>query len=194
MCVTSACSVPARAAGRPTPGGPKKNRMEKTLVAFTTRDDVARWSASSDTVMGGISSTRISAGMSNTLVFSGVVRLENNGGFSTISSAARTRGGDDLSGFESVALHVKGDGKTYQLWLYSGSRRQVRVARFETKAGEWQDVILPFDTFEAENGFGERIRGTDTYTPGNVTGYRLLISDKQSGPFALEVAWIKALR
>jgi NADH dehydrogenase [ubiquinone] 1 alpha subcomplex assembly factor 1 len=194
--LASACSAPAQAAIKrtATPTTRLRGAMEKTVAAFHTPEARARWSPSSDAVMGGISDTRIGAGVSNTLVFSGVVRLENNGGFSTISSTAGTRDGDDLSGFESLALRVKGDGKTYQLWLYTGSRRLVRVARFETKAGAWQTTTLPFAAFEAENGFGQRVSGAGAFVPGKISGYRLLISDKQAGPFAFEIEWIKAIQ
>lgn len=168
--------------------------MEKILIDFAARDDVARWAASSDAVMGGISTARISTGLTNTLVFSGVVRLENNGGFSTIGASSRTRGGDDLRDYESVALRVKGDGKTYQLWLFNGARRPVWVGRFETTADTWQTIALPFDAFVAENGFGQRVRLAGRFSPSQINGYRLLISDKQSGPFALEIEWIKAIR
>ena len=69
--------------------------------------------------MGGISSSKAAVEVSGTLVFSGVVRLENNGGFATITGPAANRSGDDLSDFDSIALRVKGDGNIYQFWLYT---------------------------------------------------------------------------
>jgi NADH dehydrogenase [ubiquinone] 1 alpha subcomplex assembly factor 1 len=192
--LTAACSAPVLAADAPITERAQKRPMEKVLIDFAAREDIARWSASSDAVMGGISTTRVSAGVSNTLVFSGVVKLENNGGFSTIGAPSRTRGGDDLRDYESVALRVKGDGKTYQLWLFNGARRPVWVGRFETTADQWQTVVLPFDKFVAENGFGQRVRLAGRFSPNQINSYRLLISDKQSGSFALELEWIKAIR
>jgi hypothetical protein len=190
----SACGGPALAATSATATRGAKTRMEKTLISFAGSRDIERWSPNSDRVMGGVSTTRVTAGVSNTLVFSGRVSLENNGGFSNMTARARPTNGDDLSGYESLALRVKGDGQTYQLWLYAATRRPVWVARFETKSDEWQTIVVPFDAFIAENGFGQRVRGAGSYAPGVVRGYGFLISDKQTGPFMLELESIKAIR
>jgi NADH dehydrogenase [ubiquinone] 1 alpha subcomplex assembly factor 1 len=195
LLVSSACAGPAYAAAKPTaaPAPAITRPMEKTLVSFNTAAEVRRWSTSSDAVMGGISTSAAEAAISGTLVFSGVVRLENNGGFATITGPAASSGGDDLSGYDSIALRVKGDGKTYQLWLYTSSnRRLVHVARFETTPDTWEEIVLPFDAFKPENGFGQAVRAAPLNAPV-VLGYRLLISDKQKGPFRLDVDWIKAV-
>lgn len=192
MLIGTGCGAPAFAAAKAT-AKPAQRPMEKTLASFNSTDEARRWSTSSDAVMGGISSSDAAVEVSGTLVFSGVVRLENNGGFATISGPAASRSGDDLSGYDSIALRVKGDGKTYQLWLYtSRNRRLVHVARFETTAGTWQEIVLPFNAFTPENGFGQAARAAPLNAPV-VLGYRLLISDKQKGPFRLDVDWIKAL-
>lgn len=191
----SACASLVHAATKPppTPANTITRPMEKTLATFNTATEVRRWSTSSDVVMGGISTSEAGADVTGTLVFSGVVRLENNGGFATISGPAASRGGDDLNGYDSIGLRIKGDGKTYQLWLYTSSnRRSVHVARFETTAGEWEEIVLPLDAFTPENGFGQAVRAAPLSAPV-VLGYRLLISDKQKGPFRLDVDWIKAV-
>lgn len=191
MLIGTSCGAPAFAAAKAT-ATPATRTMEKTLATFNTAAEVRRWSTSSDAVMGGISSSKAAVEVSGTLVFSGVVRLENNGGFATITGPAASRGGDDLSDFDSIALRVKGDGNIYQFWLYTGSRRLVHVARFTTTAGVWEEIVLPFDSFVTENGFGLPVEAPKLRAP-QVLGYRLLISDKQKGPFRLDVDWIKAV-
>lgn len=68
-----------------------------------------RWVSVNDGVMGGLS--KGGAEMKDgVMVFSGVLSLENNGGFSSV----RTRGYEaDLSGAKGIVLRVKGDGRTY---------------------------------------------------------------------------------
>lgn len=193
--MSSACAGPAYAAAKPTatPTPAITRPMEKTLASFNSSAELRRWSTSSDAVMGGISTSEAAVEVTGTLVFSGVVRLENNGGFATISGPAASRAGDDLNGYDSIGLRVKGDGKTYQLWLYTSSnRRLVHVARFETTPDSWEEIVLPFSAFKPENGFGQAARAAPLNAPV-VLGYRLLISDKQKGPFRLDVDWIKAL-
>lgn len=166
--------------------------MEKSLASFDDAASARRWSTSSDAVMGGVSTSRARIDDDGHLVFSGVVRLENNGGFATVSGAAATRGGDDLKGYTRIAMRLKGDGKIYQLWLYTGERRRVHVARFTTTADSWETIVIPFGAFRAENGFGQPVISPALADP-TVLGYRLLISDKQKGPFELQVDWIRAV-
>jgi hypothetical protein len=167
--------------------------MTKTLVDFSDRSAAGRWFTSSDAVMGGVSTSRATIAADGWLVFSGTVRLENNGGFATVSGSSADPNGDDLRGADAVRLTVRGDGRTYQLWLYTGSRRLVHVARFPTRAGARETITLPFAAFRAENGFGRPVTAPPLRDPV-VTGYRLLISDKQKGDFSLAVSSIVALR
>ena len=166
--------------------------MEKSLASFNDAAAARRWSTSSDAVMGGISTSRAQIDDNGHLVFSGIVRLENNGGFATVSGTAASRSGDNLTGYTRIALRVKGDGKAYQLWLYTGERRRVHVARFTTTANSWETVVIPFGAFRTENGFGQPVIAPALVDP-TVLGYRLLISDKQKGPFELQVDWIRAV-
>jgi hypothetical protein len=191
----SACAQRAAAARRPTPTpiATELPPMEKILATFNTAAETRRWSTNSDAVMGGISTSEAGAGVTGTLTFSGVVRLENNGGFATVSGPSADRAGDGLAGYGNIALRVKGDGKIYQLWLNIGGRRLVYVARFTAKAGAWEEVVLPIQSFEPENGFGQPVTAARLDAPV-VVGYRLLIADKQKGPFRLEIDWIKAVR
>ena len=106
--------------------------------------------------MGGISSSKAAIEVSATLVFSGVVRLENNGGFATITGPAASRSGDDLSDFDSIALRVKGDGNIYQFWLYTGSRRLAQRCAGRLVAGaNW--VVDPVPGYVAPSFFTAKI-------------------------------------
>jgi monofunctional biosynthetic peptidoglycan transglycosylase len=65
------------------------------------------------------------------------------------------------------------------------------VAPFETTAGEWQTVRLTFDRFRASFR-GRAMPDAALLDPSRIVSLGLLISDKQAGPFRLEIAWIGA--
>lgn len=150
------------------------------------------WAIVNDDVMGGLSSSQVEVTEAGTFLFTGSVSLENNGGF----ASTRTRTDDlDLSRHDGVVLRVRGDGRRYQFRLRtSGSSRGVAYrAEFETRAGEWQEVYLPFDSFRASFR-GRFPRGEGPLDPARIRQMGFLIADKVEGPFRLEVAWIKAGR
>ena len=109
------------------------------------------WQTVLDGVMGGRSTGRISAGEGGTLQFTGELSLENNGGFSQI----RTEIPEGLfADSKGLLMRVKGDGRTYQCDIRS-SRARVMAGGyqrvFETKAGEWIEVEIPFDEYAKNN-------------------------------------------
>ena len=89
------------------------------------------------------------------LTFSGVLSLENNGGFSSV----RTVGRDfDFSDATAVVLRVRGDGRRYQLRLATDARfRGITVSyggEFATEAGQWTEVrVLLADLRPSAHGF-----------------------------------------
>jgi len=159
---------------------------------FAQADEVREWGAVNDVVMGGVSSSSIRASGEGTAVFSGEVSLENNGGFASVRSQPRDWG---LEGARGVALRVRGDGKSYKLNLrtddaFDGVTWQ---AAFATRAGEWETLRIGFEELEPR-WRGRVVRDAGELAPGRVRTLGLLISDKQEGPFRLEVDWIGSWR
>jgi NADH dehydrogenase [ubiquinone] 1 alpha subcomplex assembly factor 1 len=150
------------------------------------------WTAVNDGVMGGVSDGRLRITEDGKLEFFGSVSLENNGGFASIRSRDRET---DLSDYDGVIIRVRGDGKRYafnirtDLRIVAGSYR----VKFDTKPGEWQEIRLLFSVFEATS-FGQVRRDLPVLAPGKIRSFGFLVSDKQEGPFKLEVDWIKAGR
>ena len=150
------------------------------------------WQTVLDGVMGGRSTGRIEAGEGSTLRFSGELSLENNGGFSQIRTAVPE---GTFEGETGLLLRVKGDGRTYQcdirssrLRLMAGGYQQL----FKTKAGEWIEVEIPFDQCVA-NSFGQRMRNAPALDPASIESVGITLADKQEGPFAIEVDWIRPM-
>jgi monofunctional biosynthetic peptidoglycan transglycosylase len=161
------------------------------LFSFAVAEACAGWYSIDDPVMGGLSWSRVECTAAGTMRFSGVVSLENNGGFASIRSAA---GRYDVSAYDGVRLRVKGDGKSYKLNLKpnSGFDGVQYQAAFRT-SGTWEDIELPFAMFEPRFR-GRLVRDAPPLDLSRVASVGLLISDKQAGPFALEVERIEAWR
>jgi monofunctional biosynthetic peptidoglycan transglycosylase len=160
------------------------------LYDFSNEDDADAWYAINDGVMGGISSGRISRTDEGTVTFEGRVSLENNGGFASVRSNPRKT---DLGAYDGLRLSVRGDGQRYKINLKTDASFDGLLYRigFDTQAGQWQTVEFPFGEFEPTYR-GRVIEGAPALDLTNVTSLGLMISDKQAGPFALELRWIDA--
>ena len=164
--------------------------MEKTIIDFSSPDEQDCWEIINDTVMGGVSESRISIKEDQSALFQGVVSLQNYGGFSSM----RTHPGEfDLSGYKGLIVRVKGDGKDYRLRLRmdNGHDEIAYQAHFTTEKESWITARLPFDSFLPVF----RGRVIEDAPELNLSGVRrigFMIADKQTGPFRLEILWVKA--
>ena len=116
--------------------------------------------------------------------------LENNGGFASVQATFPSL---DLSGYESVVLRVRGDGRTYQLRFRTSNNFDgvAYSSEFGTEAGEWMEIRLALSDFQPT--FRGRVpRGASPFDPADIRQMTVLIGDKKEGPFQLEIAWVKA--
>ena len=162
------------------------------LFTFASPDTAAEWQVVNDGVMGGVSDGRFRVTERQTLEFSGTLSLENNGGFASVRSRPRTLG---LQTGDTLVARLRGDGREYQLNLYKSGRTRALSYRapVQTRSGEWIEVAVPLDRFEATS-FGRELRGAGPVDPSSVTSRGVLLAGKIPGPFELEVAWISILR
>lgn len=161
----------------------------RSLFEFAGAADQPRWNAVNDDVMGGrsLGAARIADGL---LHFTGVLSLENGGGFASVRSAA---GGFDLRGAAALLLRARGDGLRYQLRVATDARfRGTPIwygAAFDTSAGDWTTVRTPFTALLP------RYRGSVLQGPpldlARVEWLGLLVGDRQAGPFCLALEWIR---
>ncbi|WP_302142469.1 CIA30 family protein [Halomonas alkalicola] len=159
------------------------------LIDFQNPGEADHWRAINDNVMGGVSrgGLAVEDGIG---VFRGETSLENNGGF---ASVRRDPEAFDLSDAPGLALHVRGDGRTYQLRLYTGQLPEGAAYRasFQPPAGEWQRIAFSWHDFEAVFR-GRLLEGMPPLDPAGIDQVGLMIVDRQAGPFRLEVAWLDA--
>jgi|AntRauMinimDraft_4_1070384.scaffolds.fasta_scaffold00124_32 monofunctional biosynthetic peptidoglycan transglycosylase len=163
--------------------------MVEFRINFQDTDEAGRWHAINDGVMGGVSQGGMQMEASIG-VFTGRLSLEHGGGF---ASVRREPGDPALGDARGIRLHVRGDGRTYQLrlrtdHLFEGAAYR---ARFAT-TGEWQSIDLPWDDFEAVFR-GRRLEDAPPLSPEDIRQLGLLIADRREGDFRLEIATLEAL-
>lgn len=155
------------------------------LLDFSSSEVVQTFRVINDVVMGGVSTSRLSP-VAGALLFEGELSLENNGGFASLRGPVRFPA-------ESAAmlLTVRGDGQRYKLTLKlddSFGTPQYQAAFVAPR--EWQTL-----RFEPTD-FAASFRGRAVVAPilrfVDVQYFGLLISDKQSGPFKIELKYMGA--
>ena len=159
---------------------------------FGTADQATGWQMVNDDVMGGVSTSQFQVLNSGAAIFSGLVSLENNGGFASVRSLPMRH---DLTGCDAFLLRVCGDGCRYKFTVRIETRFDTPLYQctFGTKRGEWEEHRLPFTSF-VPTFRGRVLADVPPINPANVCSVGLLIADQQAGAFRLEVGWIKALR
>jgi NADH dehydrogenase [ubiquinone] 1 alpha subcomplex assembly factor 1 len=162
----------------------------EVLFDFSNAAAINNWFRVNDNVMGGVSQSQIAASDSGTAVFSGDISFQNNGGFATIQSDFSPA--LDLSVYTGLELRLRGDGKKYGVYLRDSRGRLAYQAVFETQAGQWQVIRLPFAAFEATS-FGRPISANPLNT-ARISSMSIIIEYKQEGNFVLELARIAAYR
>lgn len=162
---------------------------ETLLTDFTEDTADFGWYVLNDNVMGGRSDGSFELRQGG-LIFMGSTNT-NGGGFSSIRTEDMRL---DLSARTGVRLSVKGDGRRYTWRLATPARwrgQQISYwADFETAAGTWTTVDIPFANFIP------KFRGYELDGPTldrtQITGMGLMIYDNQDGPFELQLARVSA--
>jgi len=162
----------------------------KVVFDYQTATNTAAWQIVNDDVMGGVSQGGFQL-TNGVAVFRGEVSLENNGGFASVRSLPARH---DLAGCDAFVIRVRGDGRRYKFTARTSPNFDSAIYQvvFATKKGEWQEHRLPLKEF-LPTFRGRTLTGEPPLDATKVTSVGFLISDKQEGPFQLEVGWIKAL-
>jgi hypothetical protein len=165
-----------------------QSASDRTMIDFTTATNLATWQVVNDDVMGGRSSSHFQL-TNGVAVFRGEVSLENNGGFASVRSLPARH---DLAGADAFLIRVRGDGRRYKFTVRTDLSldRAIYQAAFTTRPGEWEEHRLPLKDF-VPTFRGRVLTAEPPLDPAKVSSVGFLISDKQAGPFRLEIAWIK---
>jgi hypothetical protein len=162
--------------------------MSQTLFDFADPNTAARWFATDDRVMGGVSRSRMRADATGAAVFEGVMSLEQNGGFASVRAESVAPALALSAKATHYVVDVRGDGKRYKLILrMAGRASQVSYqATFQTEKDVWTTIALPVKDFEASFR-GRRVVNAPSLDPALVDQVGLMISDKQDGAFQLAI-------
>ncbi len=175
--------MPASASAEPT--NMTTVSITHSLFIFTNNSVVAKWSATDDRVMGGVSRSRLRFDPKGHAVFEGVMSLEQNGGFASVRADVMPPPFEKPTHY---VVEVRGDGKRYKLNLrmsgrFSGESYQ---ATFMTVANEWSTIAIPVGSFEPTFR-GRRVRDAPPLNAELVDQVGLMISDQQDGAFELAI-------
>ena len=155
-------------------------RSQRLLTDFTSSSADLGWYVVNDNVMGGRSEGTFDR-QEYTLHFAGRTNT-NGGGFSSIRADSMRL---DLSASSGIRLRIKGDGRRYTWRLATTARWRGRPvsywADFDTVAGEWTSVDIPFSSFVPKFR-GYRLDGPPLDT-SQIAGMGLMIYDNREGPF-----------
>jgi len=112
----------------------------QTVYEFQKNSNPRDWNIVDDVVMGGRSNGRFTINSEGKGVFSGSVSTENNGGFSSVRyQTAKIKTTPD----SKLVLHLKGDGKAYQLRIKDRVNTYYSyITTFQT-SGEWEVISIP---------------------------------------------------
>ena len=166
----------------------KLSKQMETLIPFDGKAGEPKWKAVNDGVMGGLSEGGPDI-KDGSLRFTGILSLENNGGFSSVRTV-RTE--YDFSGNKALVMRVKGDGRSYQLRLSTDARHRGSLiaygAEFPTEEGKWIVVRVPFESL-SPTWRGDKLDGPPLDL-SKVEEIGILIGDKKPGAFTIKLDWI----
>lgn len=166
------------------------------MMAEASADELLQrgleWVAVNDTVMGGVSSSKVVT-TRNGLRFTGELSLDNNGGFTSFRSQPAAL---DLDGVTGFRVRLRGDGRTY---AFTARRKDVPLQAgsyrisFDTVSGEEIEIEFPLTAFQATMR-GRPVLGAPTLDsdPTQIESVGVILADKTPGPFRLEILSIES--
>lgn len=161
---------------------------QKPMLDFSNDQGDPIWHIVNDGVMGGRSSCSLNYDEAGNALWKGMISLENNGGFSSIRSPLTDY---KLAKYSGLKIRIKGDGRKYGFTLQT-SRRWNGVSYFsyfKTKADEWTEIEVPFDSFEGTM-LGTPLPSIPVLDPDRIKEIGVILYDKKAGSFTTEIDWV----
>ena len=150
--------------------------------------NLLNWKIVNDSVMGGRSDATLK--LKNNLygVFNGYLSLQNNGGFSSI----RAYYPPDLTDVKSITIRIKGDGRQYSFRVRGNTSNWASYTHtFNTVKNKWiEKELMIKDFYPLYRGY--YLNDMPLLSEVVIKEIGIMLSDKQTGPFELEIDWIRA--
>lgn len=152
----------------------------QVLFDFTTTSNLKNWRIVDDGVMGGRSNGNFSLNEAGYGEFSGLISLDNNGGFSSVRYNFKK-----VSVYENskICIKLKGDGKEYQFRIKQNSNDYYSyILPFKT-SGEWETVELNLN--DMYPSFRGRKLNMPNFSEDSIEELVFLIGNKKEESFKL---------
>ena len=150
--------------------------------------NLLNWKIVNDSVMGGRSDATLK--LKNNLygVFNGYLSLQNNGGFCSI----RAYYPPDLTDVKSITIRIKGDGRQYSFRVRGNTSNWASYTHtFNTVKNKWiEKELMIKDFYPLYRGY--YLNDMPLLSEMVIKEIGFMLSDKQTGPFELEIDWIRA--
>ena len=159
---------------------------DETGFRIDFADASSAWYSVNDNVMGGVSRGGLAVSYEGMGRFTGQLSMRNNGGFSSVRTQVANA---SLAGYDGVEMRVRGDGRQYTLLAAPSNARGSWQGNFRATQ-DWQTIRVPFEEMELSVR-GWRPSNSPTLTGRDIGMIGLLVADKQTRPFRLEIDWIQ---
>jgi len=159
---------------------------DETGFRIDFADASSAWYSVNDNVMGGVSRGGLAVSYEGVGRFTGQLSMRNNGGFSSVRTQVANA---SLAGYDGVEMRVRGDGRQYTLLAAPSNARGSWQGNFRATQ-DWQTIRVPFEEMELSVR-GWRPSNSPTLTGRDIGMIGLLVADKQTRPFRLEIDWIQ---
>ena len=156
---------------------------------FGSTGNSQNWYAVNDGVMGGLSSGVLEE-TNNSIVFSGVVSLENNGGFASIRS---TYDNYKLAKFNKVEVKYQSSGYDFAMTMEMHKRFYMPYFKFNLPdtGNKWKTVTIELADFEAFS-LGKKLGyGLDKDSKNDIIRMGFISNEKNAGKYQIEIDYIK---
>ena len=151
-----------------------------SLFDFDTKTKADSWLVVNDGVMGGLSKGYFRINADGHGIFSGIISLENNGGFSSVRHFLKPK---KLKHTGKLVLRVKGDGKQYQIRIKDKAGHNFSyVASFQT-SGEWEEIEVLLENMKPT--FRGQTLNQPNFSGNSIEEVMFLIANKRSESFEL---------
>lgn len=171
---------------------------------------MARWSVVNDTVMGGVSTGQL-AMEDGLMIFSGVLSLDNNGGFASVRSPlieSRSTETKSMSATQSSTelsidpwnivwadrpgprIVVQGDGRTWTVEIRTDDESGGWTATLPTSPDTITDLTIPWTSFVPVTRFLDPRDAAEPLEPSRIVSIAFYLVDGIEGPFRLGIKTI----
>lgn len=160
-------------------------KTSSLIFDFSTKSSLDNWRVVNDGVMGGLSEGQLFINPAGNGVFAGEVKLENNGGFTSIRLRFDQKA---IVGKQFAVLRLRGDGKRYQFRAKTNVEDWFSYIYYFDTQEEWETVRIPLH--QMTPSYRGRQLSAPNFPAKALSEIAILIANKEAEKFQLEIDYI----